>query len=346
MDNIRVGIVGATGYTGSELSRLLLGHPQVEVVVVTSESRQGADFTEAHPFLHGMVQARLESMEHLDRFELDVVFLGLPHGVSMEFVAKHYPKGHFRIIDLSGDFRLGDVDAYESWYGREHIYPEGVAEAVYGIPEFFPEAITNARLIGNPGCFPTGALLGLAPLVTQRLVAPQIVVDAKTGVTGAGIKASDITHFANVYDNFRAYGLKTHRHTIEIEGCTTQLAGGGEWPLQFQPHLLPVDRGILSAIYTRPQDEALKRDPMRRYADFYAGCPFVRLLDRAPTIKNVRGSNFCDIFATYDERTGYLLTFTAIDNLVRGAAGQAVQNMNLMFGLEPTTGLWHPPLFP
>ena len=345
MDKIRIGIVGATGYTGSELSRILLHHPQAELVVMTSESQQGRHIAQAHPFLNGLVDLKLDSMGNIGHYDLDVVFLGLPHGISMDFVQQHHGKRPFKIIDLSGDFRLDHPDTYEAWYKQEHRFPEGMEDAVYGIPELFGEEIKKAALIANPGCFPTGALLGLAPLMQNHLVEDQIIVDAKTGVTGAGIKASEVTHFAHVNDNFRAYGMKHHRHGIEIED-TARLLGGDKVRVQFQPHLLPVDRGILSTIYTRPLDDRLKRDPAQVYARFYAGKPFIRLPDAPPSIKQVRGSNYCDLYSTYDERTGNLITITVIDNLVRGAAGQAVQNMNILFGAPEMEGLRHIPLHP
>lgn len=345
MDKIRIGIVGATGYTGSELTRILLHHPQADLVVVTSESQQGKHLRDAHPFLNELVDLELDRMDNIGLYDLDVVFLGLPHGISMDFVQQHHGKSPFKIIDLSGDFRLDDQNTYEAWYKQEHRFPEGIEQAVYGIPELFRKDIETATLVANPGCFPTGALLGLAPLMKDQLVEDAIIVDAKTGVTGAGIKASEVTHFANVHDNFRAYGVKSHRHGIEIEDTVRRL-GGEKARVQFQPHLLPVDRGILSTIYTRPLDDRLKRDPRQVYAAAYGGESFIRLVDTPPAIKNVRGSNYCDLYTTYDERTGYLITITVIDNLVRGAAGQAVQNMNILFGAAEDESLRHIPLHP
>lgn len=343
---IKTGIVGATGYTGSELVRLLYNHPEVDIKIITSESRKGAYFSDVHPHFQGLADIELQPAFKVLEEDLDVVFLALPHGVSMEYVEKYEGAG-FRMIDLSGDFRLSGPDVYTSWYSKKHSYPQGFDGAAYGLPELHREGIRASRLVANPGCYPTSAILGLAPLVKANIIIPgQIVIDSKSGVTGAGVKAKPTTHYSSVSDNFKAYGLKGHRHTIEIEEQLSGLSSGGPMKVQFTPHLLPVDRGILSTIYTQPREGVTEPQLLSLYAEFYDGHPFVRLRKAPPALKDVRGSNFCDLFVTYDERTNRIITLSVIDNLVKGAAGQALQNMNLMFGLEEEAGLVAVPLNP
>lgn len=343
---IKTAIVGATGYTGSELVRLLYNHPDVDIQMITSESRKGEPFSAVHPHFEGLVDYVLQPASAVLEAELDMVFLALPHGVSMDYV-KAYKAAQFNIVDLSGDFRLSSPEVYEAWYKKDHIHPEGFESAVYGLPELHSAAIKKASLVANPGCYPTSAILGLAPLINAGWVDPaQIIVDAKSGITGAGIKAKATTHYSNVSDNFKAYGLKFHRHTVEIQ---EQLSGlhSKDLQVQFTPHLLPVDRGILSTIYTTPVREEVSDTALRKlYQDFYADAPFVRIRSALPTLKDVRSSNFCDLFVTYDERTNRIITLAAIDNLVKGAAGQAMQNMNLQFGLPETRGFVSLPLNP
>lgn len=343
---IKTAIVGATGYTGSELVRLLYNHPDVEIQMITSESRKGEPFSAVHPHFEGLVDHVLQPASAVLETELDMVFLALPHGVSMDYV-KGYQSAKFNVVDLSGDFRLSSPEVYEAWYKKDHTHPKGFEDAVYGLPELHSAAIEKSSLIANPGCYPTSAILGLAPLIDAGWVDPaHVIVDSKSGITGAGIKAKPTTHYSNVSDNSKAYGLKSHRHTVEIQ---EQLSGLRSEPLQvqFTPHLLPVDRGILSTIYTTPVREEVSDQALRKlYEDFYADAPFVRLRKTPPTLKDVRSSNFCDIFTTYDERTNRIITLAAIDNLVKGAAGQAMQNMNLQFGLPETRGFVSLPLNP
>ncbi len=341
----KIGIIGATGYTGSELVRILHNHPAAEIVAITSESHRGERFSDIHPQFQGIADQELVSAEQIGDYELDVAFLALPHGVSMEYVQK-MEAADFKIIDLSGDFRLSSPQVYEQWYGKPHQYRAGFERAVYGLPELYREAIRAADLVANPGCYPTSAILGAAPLIDAGLIDPEnIIVDSKSGVTGAGVKAKPTTHYSNVSDNFKAYGLKNHRHTVEIEENLSEIGAEGA-TVQFTPHLLPVDRGILSTIYTTPLSAITEAQVRDVYADYYAGEPFVRLRQAPPSLKDVRGSNFCDLYVTYDERTNRIITIAVIDNLVKGAAGQAVHNMNLMLGLEETSGFTAVPLNP
>jgi N-acetyl-gamma-glutamyl-phosphate reductase len=291
------------------------------------------------------LETELVSHKKLSNYNPDVIFLGLPHGISMEFVKEHQNAG-YKIIDLSGDFRLSSGEVYEQWYNTKHIYPEGIDEAVFGLPELFSNDIAKAKLVANPGCFPTGAVLSLAPLVKNELIDNQhIIVDSKTGVTGAGIKPKPVNLYSNVADNFTAYGLKKHRHTVEMEE-TLSSQTSDKVKLLFTPHLLPVDRGILTTTYSLPRKDIQEAAIKRLYADFYKNEPFVRITNTIPDLKSVRGSNFIDIMVAYDERTNKILTVSALDNLVKGAAGQAVENMNIMFGLERDAGLKHLPLKP
>ena len=345
MSKIKTGIIGATGYTGSELVRILHNHSQTEISLITSESKAGKKFSDIHPAFYGMVDTVLRPLADIKNFDLDVVFLALPHGVSMNFV-KEFHQASFKIIDLSGDFRLSTQQVYEKWYGKEHIFPEGFGKATFGLPELFSSRIKESRLVANPGCYPTSSILGLYPLLKNKFVDPKnIIVDAKSGTTGAGVKPSITTHFPNVNDNFKPYALKTHRHTVEIEETLNSLHQ--EAPVvQFTPHLLPIDRGIIATIYTVPLKRTTEQEVQELYRNTYKDHAFVRVRENPPSIKDVRGSNFCDVFATYDERTNRIITISAIDNLVKGAAGQAVHNMNLMFGLEETAGLKLVPLNP
>ncbi|MEQ8358678.1 MAG: N-acetyl-gamma-glutamyl-phosphate reductase [Cytophagales bacterium] len=339
----RIGIVGATGFTGSELVRLLINHPEVEITAITSESRKGEEFSDVHPQFLGLINNKLISINDLPK-DLDIVFLALPHGVSMDFVKAHHE--NYRIIDLSGDFRLSGKNIYEFWYKKDHVYADGFANAVYGLPELYRTSIKDAKLVANPGCFPTSAILALAPLFANQLVSKDhIIVDSKTGVTGAGIKVRPNTHFSVVNDNFTAYGIKTHRHSIEIQEKLEEQQKGNLSVL-FTPHLLPVDRGILSTCYTKPKEKVGDKTLNSMYSAFYKDEPFIRLRKSLPNLKEVRGSNFADIFVTYDERTDTIISVATIDNLVKGAAGQAIHNMNIMLGFDEKIGLNQIPLQP
>lgn len=342
---IKAAVIGATGFTGSELIRILLGHPEVQLTVVTSESKAGKPLAEVYPDLTGFTDLRLTRSDDLDAKELDVLFLALPHRISMNFVKRWYSE-NVVIIDLSGDFRLGDASTYEQWYGTKHVMPEIVQIVPYGLPELNRISISSSKVVANPGCYPTASILALAPLIQSDLVdVSSIIIDAKSGLTGAGAGHSDTTHFSNVNDNFKAYGLKNHRHTIEIQ----EVLGGliNTSPIvQFTPHLLPVDRGILSTCYANAREAHGEQDLLDLYNEFYRDEPFVRICEGAPTLKQVRGTNLCDIHPTYDPRTGRFIVISVIDNLMKGAAGQAVQSMNIVFSFDETSGLARLPIQP
>lgn len=341
----KVAIVGATGFTGSELVRILINHPSVEITAITSESRAGEKFSDVHPFFEQICDLELIKANELKTSEIDLAFLALPHGVSMDYVEK-FKGSVMKLVDLSGDFRLSSPEVYSEWYPKNHTYPEGFENACYGIPELYRNEIKGSSLVANPGCYPTSAILAISPLLKDGLVqAEGIIIDSKSGVTGAGIKAKPVNHFSAVNDNFKAYGIKTHRHSIEIQENANRQSGS-QTSIQFTPHLLPVDRGILSTTYLRPDGDVDQDQIDETFKKHYASEPFIRLRTSAPSIKEVRGTNYCDLFVTYDKRTGNIIVVTAIDNLVKGAAGQAVQNMNIILGLDETEGLNQVPLQP
>lgn len=345
MPKHKIGIVGATGYTGSELVRLLINHPEVQIEIITSESKAGKKFSEFNPHFSGLTNLELQPLEDLKNYDLDLVFLALPHGVSMDFI-KEWGYDDFRVVDLSGDFRLPSTDMYEQWYGKKHTVPGSINDAAFGLSELFRDDIRNAQLVANPGCYPTSAILALAPLLKNEFIEPNnIIIDSKSGVTGAGASASPKTHFPDVFGNFSAYGLRNHRHTPEIQSSLEQY-NGDKTEVLFTPHLLPIDRGILTTTYSTPKRDLDKKFIEDVFFSFYEKEHFIRVVDDPPNVKNVRGSNFCDIHVTYDERTNKIITVSTIDNLVKGAAGQAVQNMNIMFGHIERTGLEITPLSP
>ena len=333
---IRVGIFGGSGYGGSELLRILLPHPNAEIAFVTANEHAGKPVSEVHRSLHGLTDLKLtkvpEDLENLT--DLDCAFLALPHGQAME-IAPRLPSS-VKVIDLSGDFRLRDKAEFEQHYGREHTAMDTQAEFVYGLTETNRDAIRNARLISNPGCFATATLLGLAPLVAGDLIEGRVVVDAKTGSSGSGAKAAANTHHPQRMNSFYAYKPFTHQHVPEVE---QELRAVGNWnsELVFMTHSLPVARGIFASIYVETKQEMNDDEVRSVFSDFYNGSFFIRIVKGSPDINWVKTTNFCDLgFAT---RGRQLVVFSALDNLVKGAAGQAVQNMNLMFGLDEKTGL-------
>jgi N-acetyl-gamma-glutamyl-phosphate reductase len=335
-EKIRIGIFGGSGYGGSELLRILLFHPEAEVVLVTGNEQAGKAVGEVHRNLHGLTGLRFEKApEDLENLSgLDCVFLALPHGQALE-IAPRLPS-NVKVVDLSGDFRLSSAEEFAAHYGREHTAIDLQREFVYGLTEVNREQISRARLVSNPGCFATATLLGLAPLVSNNLVEGRVVVDAKTGSSGSGIKPAANTHHPQRSNSFYAYKPFTHQHVPEIEQTLRRV---GDWTneLVFMTHSLPVSRGIFASIYAEAKSETTAESLRALYEEFYRGSFFVRLVPGSPDINWVKMTNFCDL--GFAARGRQLVVFSVIDNLVKGAAGQAVQNMNLMFGLEEKTGL-------
>ena len=333
---LKIAIFGGSGYGGSELLRILLQHPNAELQFVTANEHAGKAVSDVHKNLLGLTDLKFtKADDELSNLAgVDCAFFALPHGQAME-IAPQLP-ATVKVIDLSGDFRLSDADVFAKHYGREHVAMNAQSQFVYGLTETNREAIRAATRIANPGCFATATLLGLAPLVANSLLSCRVIVDAKTGSSGSGAKAAANTHHPQRSTSFYAYKPFTHQHVPEIE---QELKSIGEWnnELIFMTHSLPVARGIFASIYCETKSEVTSSDAKAMFAEFYRDSFFVRFVDGSPDINWVKTTNFCDIgFAV---RGRQLVVFTAIDNLVKGAAGQAVQNMNLMFGLDEKTGL-------
>jgi len=344
---VRVGVYGSSGYTGQELLRLLLRHPEVEVVAVTSRRYAGKSVADLYPSFTGLTDLMfMDASPAAVAAGCEHIFLALPHAVSMS-VAPLFLRAGRKVVDLSADFRLRSADTYAAWYGP-HSAPDLLSEAVYGLPELYREAVRKARIIANPGCYPTSIILGLAPLLKEGWIDPSsIIADSKSGVSGAGREPQVTSLFCEVADAFKAYKVAQHRHTPEIEQELSVLAGR-ELRISFTPHLLPISRGILSTIYAACSAKAAPEDIQELYHDFYRNEPFVRVYKKGafPNISSVRGANYCDLGVAFDDRTGRIIVISAIDNLVKGAAGQAIQNMNLLWGMKETLGLEMISLYP
>lgn len=345
---IKVGVIGATGYTGVELVRLLARHPGVEIVGLTSQTYNEQSFGNVFPSAVNFSELVLEPQDAEDLAQrCDVIYTALPHGVSMDVVEIVANKGK-KVIDLGADYRFDEVAIYEEWYRVQHKTPQLAVEAVYGLPELYRDRISRTNVIGNPGCYPTSVILGLAPLLKNGLIDPAtIIADSKSGVSGAGRGLNLAFHYSECNENFKAYNIGAHRHTPEIEQELGKLAGQ-KLTISFTPHLVPMTRGILSTIYASLKEPGTTGDLLNLYNEFYLDDYFVRIHPQGqyPQTKWVYGSNFCDIGLTVDVRTGRVVVVSAIDNLVKGASGQAVQNMNIMFGLPEKTGLDFAPVFP
>jgi N-acetyl-gamma-glutamyl-phosphate reductase len=341
---LKIGIVGGTGYTGVELLRILSQHPQVSIEAITSRKEAGMDVPQLFPSLRGRIELKFSDPAEANLDKCDVVFFATPNGIAMKQVPSLLDAG-VRIIDLAADFRIKDIAVWEKWYGMSHACPELVAEAVYGLPEINRDRIKTARLIANPGCYPTAVQLGFLPLVESGAVdLDHLVADAKSGVSGAGRNAEIHTLFAEAADNFRAYGVAGHRHLPEIRQGLSQAA---KHPigLTFVPHLTPMIRGIHATLYAKLLKEV---DLQALYENRYVNEPFVDVLPAGshPETRSVRGSNLCRIAVHRPQGGDTAVILSVTDNLVKGAAGQAVQNMNLMFGLPETLAITHVPLFP
>jgi len=345
---LKVAICGGSGYAGGELLRLLARHPKVKVTAVTSEKSAGKKVGELFPSLQFFRDTKFEPLVKEKLLpKADLFFMALPHAASQEAVDHFYRAGK-KVVDLSADFRLADPLVYEEWYKVPHNFRKTLRKAVYGLPEIHRNRIKKTSLVANPGCYPTGAILGLYPALKKGLIDPsRIVIDSKSGTSGAGRKAAVNFSFCEVNEGFKAYGLASHRHTPEIEQELSGIAKS-RVVVDFTPHLLPVNRGILTTIYAPLAGEAGTADVLKVYKRAYSKEPFVNVLDEGsfPNINTVRGTNSCEIGIKVNPRTKTLLIVTAIDNLVKGAAGQAVQNMNIMMGFREDEGLKDLAVFP
>lgn len=344
VNSIRIGVVGGTGYTGVELLRLLARHPHVEIALITSRGDAGTPVSAMFPGLRGHVDLDFSAPSDAALRQCDLVFFATPNGVAMQQARMLYDAG-VRMIDIAADFRIRDIATWEKWYGVKHACPELVAEAVYGLPEVNRERIRGARIVANPGCYPTAVQLGFLPLVRNRLVdAGHLIADAKSGVSGAGRKAEVHTLLAEAGDNFKAYGVGGHRHHPEISQGLADMAGGAVG-LVFTPHLTPMIRGIHATLYARLTGDA---DLQAVYEKAFAGEPFVDVMPAGshPDTRSVRGSNWCRIAVHRPQGGDTVVVLSVIDNLTKGAAGQAVQNMNLMCGFDEKCGLELVPLTP
>jgi N-acetyl-gamma-glutamyl-phosphate reductase len=344
MSKIKVGIVGGTGYTGVELLRLLALHPNAELAVITSRGEAGLPVADMFPSLRGYVDLKFSDPAQVDLSGCDVVFFATPNGIAMQQTRDLLAKG-VRVIDLAADFRIKDIATWEKWYGMTHACPELVAEAVYGLPEVNRGKIKQAQLVANPGCYPTAVQLGFMPLLESGAIDPSyLIADAKSGVSGAGRKAEVHALLAEAGDNFKAYGVSGHRHLPEISQGLKAMANK-EVGLTFTPHLLPMIRGIHATLYAKLTKSV---DLQKLFEERYANELFVDVLPKGshPETRSVRGSNQCRIAVHQPQDGDTVVILSVIDNLVKGAAGQAVQNMNIMFGFNETTGLEIVPLLP
>jgi len=339
MGKVKVGIINVTGYAGVELARLLYQHPEVELTSVTGRSAAGKRLGEVFPHL-----ASIDLTIEAELGEVDLAFSAMPHQASAKEVIPLLNHG-IKVVDISADFRLKDATEYLQWYGFTHPAPELLKQAVYGLTELYRSQVASAQLVANPGCYPTGAILALAPAVKAGLIEPDIIIDSKAGVSGAGRTLSQQTHFAEANEDATAYALDGHRHLPEIIQELKLLCPQGSLSITFVPHLIPMTRGILTTGYARLASGKVSVDKKGReklfqlYLDFYKDEPFVKVVEFPPHTKHTWGNNLCLIHPTIDIRTGRLVVINSIDNLVKGAAGQAIQNMNLMLGLPETTGL-------
>ncbi len=341
---LKVGIVGATGYGGEELIRLLLSHPEVEIAVLAAQMEgKETPFAEIFPAFAGKIDLPCSDL-NLEKMadSSELIFLALPHKVSLELVSRFLSLGK-KVIDFSADYRFSEVQTYEEWYEVPHTHKELLKEAIYGLPELYREEIKKTRLIANPGCYPTSVILGTAPLISRGWADIQnIIVDSKTGVSGAGRWPGKGFHFGEIQENFKAYKVASHRHQPEMEEQLSKLAKE-KIKITFTPHLAPMKRGILSTIYMNLKKKVSTEELRQLYEDFYEHEPFVKVLelDKLPETKDVWGTNYCHLGLKVDERTGRAIVISALDNLIKGASGQAIQNMNIIWGFEEDEGLAH-----
>jgi len=343
---IKIGVIGASGYTGADLIRLAACHPSMELTLLAANTHAGKSLSDVFPHLGFVKAPPLIKVEDADWSTCDAVFCGLPHGTAQDIIAT-LPES-VKIIDMSADFRLRDTGTYAKWYGRQHVAPHLVHQAAYGLTEFYREQIAAARLVACPGCYPTAALLALLPIVSAKLIdATDIIIDAKSGVSGAGRSLKQNILFSEAGEGLSPYSVASHRHAPEIEQEISAAAGEAVL-VNFTPHLVPMSRGELVTAYVRLKDNHKAEDLGAALAQRYADAPFVRVAPKGtlPSTQFVRGSNYCTLGVYADRIPGRAIVISAIDNLVKGSAGQAIQNFNLMFGIPETTGLGQLPLFP
>jgi N-acetyl-gamma-glutamyl-phosphate reductase len=333
----RIAILGATGYTALELIKILLRHPEAEIEVVTSRQEGQPPIAMIHPSLTDRLDLRLEDLSPAEvAARAECVFSCLPHGASAA-VIPHLLDARARVVDFSADYRLGDAEVYAQWYNQTHADPNRLGKVPYGLPELFRQQIVSAQLVANPGCYSTSAILALAPLLKAGLIDPKsIIIDSKSGVSGAGRTPKMTTHYPECNESISAYNVGRHRHTPEIEQVLGTAAGASV-EVVFTPHLVPMDRGILTTTYSQPINDITEEKAMQTVRDFYQSEPFVRVVDHFPGTKDSLGTNFCDI--TVRVVRGRVLTISCLDNLIKGASGAAVQNFNIMFGYPETTAL-------
>ncbi len=347
-DVIRAAILGASGYAGGELARLLLAHPQAQISHMIGVSSAGQQASDLFPYLRGLLDQTIEPLDMAAvAADSDVLFMAMPHGQGVAPALAALEAG-LKVIDIGADFRFRDAAVYEQWYRVKHDAPEWTARAVYGLPEIYRQQIKTAQVVGNPGCYPTASLLSLYPLLKEGLVEPgSVVIDAKSGTSGAGKSPGADNIYCQVNENIKPYKVASHRHTPEIEQVMSDISGE-EQVINFTPHLTPMTRGILATTYAKLRRPSSGEELTQLYAATYAGEPFVTVHPHGqwPQSKWAAGSNVCHVGITYDPRTGRVVAAAVIDNLVKGAAGQALQNMNLLFGLPETMGLPQTPLFP
>jgi N-acetyl-gamma-glutamyl-phosphate reductase len=345
--HMKVGIINITSYAGVELARLLYRHPNVSLTTITGRSAVGQKLEDVFPHLSHIDMTIKPELDD----SVDLVFSALPHKTSAETVAPFLADG-IKVVDISADFRLKNTDEYQQWYETPHPCPQYLKEATYGLTELYRKKIATSQLVANPGCYPTSAILGLAPALKAGIIENDVIVDSKSGVSGAGRSLSLGTHFSEVNENVMAYGIKGHRHLPEIIQELTSLAGGAPTKVTFLPHLIPMTRGILSSCYATIKPNAIgpletaSQRVIELYSDFYKEDPFVKVVSVPPQTKQTWGSNFCLVHPSVDVRTGRLIVISCLDNLVKGASGQAVENMNIMCGLPETTGLDHLSIYP
>ncbi len=354
-EKLEVAVIGASGYTGGELLRLLTIHPNIHIRrIVASSKSEGLSVSALLPNLTKIIESQVSSLDvPTIGKNVDLIFLALPHTQSLELVAD-FLSHKKQVIDLSADYRLTNPQVYEQWYHTPHTHPELLHTAIYGLPELHRAAIKNSPLVAVPGCYPTVAILQLAPLIAKNLIEPHsIIIDTKSGVSGAGRSPALGFHFPEAHEAIHAYKISTHRHLPEIEQALNHLFSKSEQghspiSLMFTPHLIPMNRGILSTAYAKIQSHVTPADLANIYGDYYESEPFIRVFPQAEFVnpRNLRGANFCDLSYTHDPRTGHIVSNGALDNLVKGAAGQAIQCMNLMTGFPETMGLTNPGLFP